>query len=175
MSLLGKSKSARKMLQAALMKSTIEGQSMSPNQEYRGYQGSTSVMEWDEDSCSTTSSILDTIPSLKTRIKPDCFDQRSTDTDSMLSMFVPHSKRGRKRKRIEVKETNPIESDADFTSSSILSDKAMSLKHLRQSITSYFGAEGRLVCGEKFKVLAKRITPDMKVQYLVQWEGCTAE
>ena len=49
--------------------------------------------------------------------------------------------------------------------------KEVPLNQLRSSVSSYFGAADRLKSGERFQVLARRVSADSRVQYLIQWEG----
>nr|XP_039270133.1 metal-response element-binding transcription factor 2-like [Styela clava] len=89
----------------------------------------------------------------------------SSLNSSKASWPGPPSKR-RKRKNSDV--------STSFCSSGSTDD----VKSLRDAMAQYFGAEDRVKCGERFRVLGKRIRFDNdgkeRFEYLIEWEGYTA-
>lgn len=55
--------------------------------------------------------------------------------------------------------------------SPVKQEAEIDMDELKTSVNMYFGAANRIAGGERFAVAAKRIGPNGKMEYLIEWEG----
>jgi hypothetical protein len=89
-----------------------------------------------------------------------------TDSNYILKSCPASSNNTPKAER-KVRAKNVV----DKSTLDSMSEKQVSMTQLQSSVNNYFGATSRIATGEGFKVLARRVTPSGKYQYLVEWEG----
>lgn len=119
----------------------------------------------DQDSTDTSSSSYScrrTLGSRKRKLPSNCYSQWANHSEAGEE---PSDDPGAGCPAHLPSEASRFLSD----SAHIQSDSSL----LHSSISSYFGAAGRLTNGERYQVLARRVTRQGAVQYLLEWEGST--
>ncbi|EHB11918.1 Metal-response element-binding transcription factor 2 [Heterocephalus glaber] len=150
-----------------------EGTAHSSNTSDMDFRGTSSTKETTPSSISTHYHLSDS--------------RKRTHTGRSWPAAIPHlrRRRGRLPRRAFQTQNSEIvkdyEGQEDYQFEELnteilnnLADQELQFNYLKNPITSYFGAAGRIACGEKYRVLAWWVTLDGKVQYLVEWEGATA-
>ena len=98
--------------------------------------------------------------------------EKDDELDIKVSDESSKSMRMRRHSRSIDKIRNSIDSSTNGDIKPIsLVEAVINSPVKSKSINMYFGALSRIENGERFKILAKRFTPDGKEQYLLDWDA----
>lgn len=189
-----RSKKSRMMLKRAITKAAVQNPA-SHNQSYRGYTGSTSIYNFRKTDARCTDSspkrmfasfhpTASTAGHLKTpsshHASPLQFSDTSADSNGSTTTCEPF------HDTLAIEESEQLPVPAKKTGASVLQISTTAKKRSRQNIrrripqlqapssaSNYFGTLNCLARGQPVQILARRITVEGTVQYLVEWEGST--
>ncbi|XP_021362370.1 metal-response element-binding transcription factor 2-like isoform X2 [Mizuhopecten yessoensis] len=123
---------------------------------------------------------------------PSVTSSLSTETLSSCSRETHRQRRGKKRKGCDGEQEavaprrskrtrvsisgryDEVQNVIDTQMIESVKCHVVNMERIKSNISSYFGATDRLKKGEKYDVLAKRVKPGGKVQYLIAWDGIVA-
>ncbi|XP_051899520.1 PHD finger protein 1 isoform X2 [Pristis pectinata] len=190
-----KTRKARRLLQKAITQNVVANPS-SPSQAYQGSRGSASAYPSRENTERTPPKMMfasiqpssNAVRSLESS-SSSSFEYGDTTgsqtraaagggrlSDGEEAADPPETEQeeeededeeGEEEEEDEECSDNPTDSRSQCDSS----DEDLPLSYFCSSVNSYFGAMGRLARGETVRILARRLTLDNKVQYLVEWGG----
>lgn len=97
--------------------------------------------------------------------------ENNSNVNRSSSVLLPLQKEMSRKSQTKINNDKISSANTNDTIKINLNDTVMNSPVKNNSINLYFGAMHRIENGEKFTILAKRITFEGKEQYLLDWDG----